>query len=70
MTINANGKALLTATRELSLKWDETKHFWQDGQSLEFERKFLIELFASVDKAVEVFDQLDKLVTKVRADCE
>ena len=70
MTISANGKALLTATRELSLKWDETKHFWQDAKSLEFERKFLIELFASVDKAVEVFDQLDKLVTKVRADGE
>jgi len=36
----------------------------------EFEQKYMEELFASVDRAATVIEQLDKLLTKVRTDCE
>ena len=36
----------------------------------EFEHKFLDDLFASVDEAAPVFDQLDRLVNRIREDCE
>ena len=70
MNISANGKSIVMATKELSLKWDATRECWRDAKSEEFERKYLAELTAAVDKATAVFDQLDKLVMKVRSDCE
>ena len=57
-------------TKELRTQWQDTKSYWKDARSLEFEHKYLEELFASVDRAVTVIEQLDKLLTKVRADCE
>jgi len=70
MNISANGKSLVMATKQLSVKWSETKDGWKDTQSEEFERKYLAELLSSVDRAVPVFDDLDKLISRVRSDCE
>ena len=70
MNISANGKVIVMATKELSRKWDETKDSWQDAKSREFEQKYLFELIAGVDRAVPVFDDLDKLISRVRSDCE
>jgi hypothetical protein len=58
------------ATKELALKWQETKNYWRDERSAEFERKYLQELFVGVDKAVSVVEKLDELLKKVRSDCE
>jgi hypothetical protein len=70
MSISANGKVIVAATKDLSLRWTATKECWQDAKSEEFERIYFDELLSSVDKAAEVFDQLDRLVAKVRSDCE
>ena len=56
--------------RELWNQWQQTKEYWQDAKSEEFERKYLQELVTSVDKTVSVIEQLDKLITKIRKDCE
>ena len=58
------------AAKELALKWQETKNYWRDERSAEFERKYLQELFIGVDKAISVIDKLDELLKKVRSDCE
>lgn len=70
MSIGSDGKLIATATKELWLRWSETKSCWQDAKSDEFERKYLLELQSSVDRAGTVFDSLDKLASKVRSDCE
>ncbi len=70
MNISANGKMLVMATKELSVRWAETKDAWKDTKSFEFEQKYLADLMASVDRAVPVFDDLDKLISRVRNDCE
>ncbi|MEW6161171.1 MAG: hypothetical protein AB1813_27390 [Verrucomicrobiota bacterium] len=57
-------------TRELAQQWQHTKEAWQDAKCAEFERQHLQELFLSVDKAMHVIDQIDKLVTRIRSDCE
>ena len=57
-------------TKELRVQWLDTKSYWKDARSLEFERKYMEELFASVDRAATVIEQLDKLLTKLRTDCE
>ncbi len=57
-------------TKELRAQWLDTKAYWKDAKSLEFEHKYMEELLASVDRTVTVIEQLDKLITKIRKDCE
>jgi hypothetical protein len=70
MSMSATKMRLTSLTKELLLKWDQTKDGWQDTKSQEFESKYIDELVAGVDKAASVIDQLDKIVGKVRSDCE
>jgi len=52
------------------LKWKETKNYWRDGKSREFEHRYLEELFIRVDKTVAIIEKLDEVLKKVRSDCE
>lgn len=68
--MNAHAGRLSGLTNELWMKWQQTKELWQDAKSLEFEQNYLGELRPAVDKTVDVIEQLDKLLTKIRKDCE
>jgi hypothetical protein len=57
-------------TRDLANKWEHTKNYWRDAKAEEFERQYIEELLSSVDKAATVMEQLDKLIGKIRHDCE
>lgn len=70
MSMAGSKSRLAGATKELSLKWEQTKNYWRDQKSAEFEHKFLQELFADVDKTIIIVDKLDELLKKVRSDCE
>ena len=70
MSATASKGRLVGAAKELALKWDETKNYWRDEKSAEFERKYLQELFVGMDKAISVIEKLDELLKKVRSDCE
>ena len=68
--MSGNGSKLMAITKELSTQWQQTKEDWRDAKSQEFERQYMDELLASVDRAVTVIEQLDQLITKIRPDCE
>lgn len=68
--MNANGTRLTAITKELWAHWQQTRHYWRDAKSEQFEHKYLEELVSSVDKTVTVIEQLDKLISKIRKDCE
>ncbi len=68
--MSASGGKLSAVTKVLSSQWQQTKESWKDAKAQEFERRYLDELFTSVDKAVGIMDQVEKLVTKIRSDCE
>ena len=70
MNISSNGKLLAAATKDLSVRWSETTDAWKDTKAREFEKRYLAELISSVERAVPVFDDLEKLVSRVRSDCE
>ena len=52
------------------MQWQQTKERWMDAKSLDFEHKYMDDLITSADAAMEVIDQLDKLINKIRSDCE
>jgi hypothetical protein len=68
--VNANAAQLSGITKELWGQWLQTRNYWRDNKSQEFEQKYLAELLSSVDKTTTVMEQLDKLLLKIRKDCE
>ena len=70
MSLRTNGNRLSALTKDLMVHWYETEYFWKDEKSAEFYRKYLDELQMNIDRAVAVIDELDKLVNKVKKDCE
>lgn len=70
MNVSANGKMIAALTKQLEAAWAETKDHWRDTKASEFEHRFLTELVAAVDRSAPVFDDLDKILTRVRNECE
>jgi hypothetical protein len=70
MNLSGNKGRMTGLTRDLLLRWGETKNFWRDAKSEEFERRFIAELDASVSRTALIIDKLDELLKKVRSDCE
>jgi hypothetical protein len=68
--MSASGARLEALTKDLRVRWQHTKDQWSDDKSREFEQHFLEELFASVDRWLLVIDQLDKLMSKIKKECE
>ena len=70
MNVSANGKMVVGLTKQLSVAWEETRQHWRDAKAEEFEKRFLTELISTVDRAAPVFDDLEKVLNRVRSDCE
>jgi hypothetical protein len=70
MNLSGNKSRLVGLTREILLRWSETKNHWRDARSEEFDHRFMAELDASVSRTVLILDKLDELLKKVRSDCE
>jgi len=64
------GQRIGALTRDLVNRWQQTKESWRDDKAIEFERQYIEELTTGVDKGMQVIDQLDKLLAKIRSDCE
>jgi hypothetical protein len=70
MNLSGSKSRLVGITKELALQWEQTKSYWNDGKSREFEHRYIEELLVSVDKTVMVIEKLDELLRKVRSECE
>ena len=63
-------KEKIAAFVEKTVVSKKTTYAWQDRKSLEFQQKYMEELVGSVDKSVMVIEQLDKLMSRIKKDCE
>jgi hypothetical protein len=70
MSLGGTKSRLSGVTKELWLQWDDTRKYWRDAKSEEFERQYLSEIFLGVDKAITAIEKLDEVLAKVRKDCE
>ena len=68
--MNANGTRISALTRDLWLRWQETKDHWRDLKAAEFENKYMADLLPTVDKTVAAIEQVDKMLTRIKKDCE
>jgi len=70
MNLSGNKGRLTGLTREIMLRWEDTKSHWHDTRSEEFDRRFMQELAAQVGRTVMIVEKLDEVLKKVRSDCE
>jgi hypothetical protein len=70
MSLAASKARLDGLTRELSARWAETKERWLDAKSREFEQRFMDELLSAVSRTGTSIDDLEKVLTKVRHECQ
>jgi hypothetical protein len=70
MSLTADRTRLRAITKELTVRWEETKNHWKDAKTEEFEQRYLEELLARVDKAVVAIEKLEKIAARARSECE
>ena len=70
MSLNGNKSRMQGLTKELLLRWSDTKNHWRDVRSAEFERRFMQELSPHVNQAAAAIEKLDELFKRIRKECE
>ena len=68
--MNASQNRLTGQTKELRAAWEQTRHYWNDAKSAEFEKRFLDDLFGSVTQTVNHIDTLERILTRIHDDCD
>ncbi|MBJ05853.1 MAG: hypothetical protein CMO40_01875 [Verrucomicrobiaceae bacterium] len=70
MSARASAVKLTKSTKTLLQSWDQVKNYWQDSRQREFEREYIETLPDDISAAIRVIEELDKIITKARRDCE
>lgn len=70
MNLSGSKSRVTGLTKEISLRWADTKTHWRDAKSAEFEQRFLQELFPRVNQAAAAVEKLEELFKRIRKDCE
>ena len=70
MSTKACAGKLGKSTKQLLLNWEETKQSWRDTKAREFEEQYIVPLPTAVESAMKVMMELDKVLTRIRRDCE
>jgi hypothetical protein len=68
--MSASQNRLAGLTNNLRAEWEQTQHYWKDAKSREFEQRFLDELFAGVNQTITIIESLERVLDKIRTDCE
>jgi hypothetical protein len=70
MSLNPTRTRLTALTKQLSIRWIETREHWRDAKADEFEKRYLEELFNRVNTATASIETLELTLAKIQRDCE
>ncbi len=70
MSLNSTRTRLTALTKQLSIRWSETREHWQDAKAADFEKRYLDELFNRVNTAAASMEDLERVLTKIHRECE
>jgi hypothetical protein len=70
MSTQSSAANLAQALKELHFEWQQTEAFWQDHKATEFHSTFLDPLPAQVARATNAIQEIYKLLSQARSDCE
>lgn len=70
MSARASAVKLTKCTKQFLQSWDQVRNYWRDQKSRDFEKKYIGSLRDDVGTAAKVIEEIDKVLTKARRDCE
>ncbi|MEY5010207.1 MAG: hypothetical protein RLZZ253_1346 [Verrucomicrobiota bacterium] len=70
MSTQSSAANLAQALKELHFEWQQTEASWQDHKAAEFHSRFLDPLPAQVARATNAIQEIHKLLSQARSDCE
>ena len=70
MSVRSSRGTLSKAVRDLNVAWGQTKNYWRDAKAREFEEKYIDPLPDALNNASSIIEELDRVLTKIRRDCE
>lgn len=70
MSLHQPRTRLSGTAKAFKREWLDLKDQWRDEKATEFKNRYIEELFDSVDHAVAAIDGLDKIISKIREDCD
>ena len=70
MSLKASKAKLARATRDITMRWEQTRTSWRDQKAQQFERQFIAPLPDSISTAVVIIDELDQVLNKIKKSCE
>jgi hypothetical protein len=56
--------------KDLMARWHEVRTVWNDTQSAEFEKTYLMPLEQDVRSAMLAMDSMDQVLQRIESDCE
>ncbi len=70
MSARASAVKLTKSTKSFLQAWDQAKTSWRDAKQREFEKNYIESLPDDISAAIRVIEEIDKIITKARRDCE
>lgn len=70
MNIRGSAANLVQGVKELTMQWEQTQSYWRDAKSEQFAENYLNPLPDHIARARYAMEELEKLLSKVRSDCE
>jgi hypothetical protein len=70
MSLNHSKGRLVGLSRELLRVWQDTQESWRDNKAREFDRTYMQPMFDAVDHATAAIEDLEKVLHRLRQDCE
>ncbi len=62
MSVRAGRSRLQMLTKDLVVHWQQTRETWKDAKGAEFEKKYMDELVANVNRVVTDLEGLEKMI--------
>ena len=70
MSLSNSRNRLMGVSKELRKQWQDTQEVWNDRKCNEFQEQYMQPLFDAVDNAAVAMQDLEKILKKLRNDCE
>ena len=70
MSLAASRSRLAALTKDLAGRWKETRESWRDDRAREFEQRYMDDLLSSVTNCLNNIEALEKILTRIRDDCD
>ena len=70
MSVGSSRGTLGSAGKQLKMSWDQTRNYWRDAKSREFEERYLKPLFDGLERSGPLLEELDRALHQIRKDCE